>query len=548
MNRREFIMDPATDSRPKNNVEVSRTLTGLTPYTGTWTTSEVKHLLRRTMFSANKADVDYFHSLGLTGAINELLSTVNSSSPPLYTSSLYADPNVPLGQTWVNAPFDSIANTYRRTSYRSWWIGLMINQSRSITEKMVLFWHNHFSTEVATIGDVRYAYNHNVLLRQYALGNFKNLTKAISIDPSMLKYLNGYLNTNSAPDENYGRELQELFTVGKDANGQPYYTEDDVRYASKILTGYRIDAANVVSYFDSTRHDTTDKYFSAYYNNTIVSGQSGSAGQNELDDLLNMIFAAPDVALNICRKLYRFFVYYEIDAAVEANVIQPLAQLFRSNNYDILPVLDALFSSEHFFDILNRGAIIKSPTDFLVAACRDFNVIFPDATSYVEQYGLWNKIYSSGSSLGQAVGDPPNVAGWPAYYSAPQYHELWINASTLPTRNAFTDRMSANGYASGSSRINFDFVTYTESLTNPSDPNLLIAEVIDRHYCFDVSQTLKDFLKGYLLSGQITDAYWTIAWNDYVNAPANTSYYNIVQTRLKGMYQYLLELAEYQLS
>ena len=108
---------------------------------------------------------------------------------------------------------------------------------------MTLFWSNHFSTQTTIVQDPRYSYRTNALCRQYALGNFKTLTKLITLDPGMLKYLNGYLNTASAPDENYGRELQELFTVGKDENGIPYYSESDVQQAAKVLTGYRVNNA-----------------------------------------------------------------------------------------------------------------------------------------------------------------------------------------------------------------------------------------------------------------------------------------------------------------
>ncbi len=550
MNRREFFTDPVTETKKEPIASAARTQTGLTPYAGSWTLAEVKHLLRRVFCGATKADCDYFLSLNLNAAIAEILTPPASlPSPPLYTATTnYADPNVAFGQTWITAPYDNTANPYRRTSFRSWWISQLLNPGHSISEKMVLFWHNHFSTEINSYNDARYAYNYNALLRQYALGNFQLFTKAISLDPAMLKYLNGDSNTASAPDENYGRELQELFTVGKDANGIPYYSEDDVKNAAKVLTGYRVNSGTATSYFDSTRHNTTTKTFSAYYGNTVITGLTGAAGQNELDDLLNMIFATQEVALNICRKLYRFFVYYEIDATTETNVIIPLAQIFRSNNYDITPVLQTLFSSEHFFDPANRGALIKTPIDFTVSLCRDLNVVFPDANSLLDQYTLWYKIYTQTTNMGQIIGDPPNVAGWPAYYSEPLYHELWINATTLPARNSFSDRMFGNGYSTGSSNIKIDVVAYTATLSNASDPNILIQEVIDRHYCFDASQTLKDYLKSYLLSGQITDSYWTQAWLDYITDPTNTAFSSIVQSRLKAMYQYLLDLAEYQLS
>ena len=322
--------------------------------------------------------------------------------------------------------------------------------------------------------------------------------------------------------------------------------------AAHVLTGYRVNSTTITSYFDSIRHDPTDKTFSAFYSNTVITGRSGAAGANELDDMLDMIFLTNEVALNICRKLYRFFVYYEIDSAAETNVIQPLATIFRNSNYDIVPVLSTLFSSEHFFDTLNRGSIIKAPVDAVMGFCRDYNVVFPTASNLTAQYALWYKLAQEVAVLTQNIGDPPNVAGWPSYYQEPQYHELWINAVTLPARNLFTDVMVNNGINGSGSNIVADVVAYTvivdASLASSGDPDLLIQAVIDLHYSEDVSQTVKDYLKSILLSGQISNSYWTNAWIDYQSDPTNPTYYNIVATRLRAMYQYIMDLSEYQLS
>ena len=556
MNRRDLLTLDLPKPKPKHQdfSKVARTQSGLAPYTGTWTLAEVKHLLRRAMFGSAKADANYF--LGISGGVSSAITALLTPSgaapaPPVWTyDSSYSDPNVAEGATWISAPYDSSANSYRTKSFKAWWTGLMLNQPRTIEEKMTLFWSNHFSTETASVNDARYSYKTNALCRQYALGNFKTLTKLITLDPGMLKYLNGSQNRAGAPDENYGRELQELFTVGKDANGNPYYTQDDVEAAAHVLTGYQIDATNIVSIFTPSRHDTTNKTFSAYYNNTVITGQGGAAGANELDDLLTMIFSKDEVASNICRKLYRFFIYYDIDAATETDVIQPLATIFRNNNYEIAPVLSALFSSEHFFDPLNRGCIIKTPLDLLVGFHRDYGVVFPDGTSanIIAQYAHWYKVSQYAALIAQNMGDPPNVAGWPAYYQEPQFHELWINSDTLPYRNAYTDSLVNTGINSSGHTIILDSVGYTATLDSPGDPDLLIQEVLDRHYGEDVSSTVSDYLKNILLSGQISNSYWTDAWNNYINNPTNTTYYNIIQTRLRSMYQYIMDLSEYQLS
>jgi len=377
MDRRSFITANTHTKSPE-----FRTNTGLFPYSPPFGNAEIMHLLRRVLFGVKPNDISKVKGKSLDEVLDMLLIADPTPNPPVnnYNNTNYTDPVVPLGQSWVTAPNDGNATGYRHSSFKSWWAGLMLNQNTSIHEKMVLFWHNHFATETVDINDARYSYKHNALLRKFALGNFKTLVKEITLDPGMLRYLNGYLNNKTSPDENYGRELQELFTLGKGPKSN--YTESDVKQAAKVLTGYTVNATTITSAFDSTRHDTGNKQFSSFYNNTLITGKTGAAGATELDELINMIFLQPETALYICRRLYRFFVYYEIDQATETNLIEPLAALFRSNNYEIKPVLKALFSSEHFFDPVNRACMIKGPVDYCIGLCREFNVVFSAFNRY----------------------------------------------------------------------------------------------------------------------------------------------------------------------
>jgi uncharacterized protein (DUF1800 family) len=543
MDRRSFITANTQIKSPE-----FRTNTGLFPYYPPFGNAEIIHLLRRVLFGVKQADIAKVKGKTLDEVLNLLLTADPTPAPPVnnYNNTSYTDPVVPLGQSWVTATNDGNATGYRNTSFKSWWAGLMLNQNTSIHEKMVLFWHNHFATETIDINDARYSYKQNALLRSFALGNFKVLVKEITLDPGMLRYLNGYLNNKTSPDENYGRELQELFTLGKGPKSN--YTESDVKQAAKVLTGYTVNATTITSGFDSTKHDTGNKQFSSFYNNTIITGKTGAAGATELDELINMIFLQPETALYICRRLYRFFVYYEIDAATETNVIAPLAAIFRSNNYEIKPVLKALFSSEHFFDPVNRACLIKGPVDFCIGLCREFNIVFPVSTDTVNHYYMHEYIRTQASNMQQNLGDPPSVAGWAAYYQEPQFHELWINADTLPRRNQFSDTMIGNGYTRNGKNITIDILSFVDSLSNPADPNILISDSLSIIYSIDISQEVKDFLKSILLSGQSTDSYWTAAWVTYkanVNIAANRT---IVLTRLKSMFKYLMNLPEYQLS
>ena len=566
MDRREFLtLETGQAPIHQDFSHIFRTQSGLAPYTGAWTISEVRHLLKRTMFGSKKSDIDYFLSLSMNDSVDTILELINHPpftppAPPVnnYSATLN-DPNCAAGQPWPGTADTNNGTVYtynsRKRSLKSWWISQMVAQPRSIREKMVLFYSNHFVIEFDTVTVSTYVYKYNELLRANALGNFKTLTREITINSAMLKYLNGDKNTNTAPNENYGRELQELFTVGKDATGNPPYTEDDVQAAARVLTGWKNDlvggltsANGFNSYFEPTKHDVNDKLFSSFYGGATITGQSGMNGALEMDDLMNMIFAKDEVALNICRRLYRFFVYYEIDAATETNVIEPLAQIFRTNNYEIVPTLSALFKSEHFFDVLNRGCVIKSPIDLTVGMSREFDVVFPDSSNLAGQYAAWDRLRTQASSMSQDAGDPPSVAGWQAYYQQPSYHEMWINSDSLPKRNQFTDRMASNGYTSNGATLIFDPVTFTASLTNPADPVLLIDEVLSLLYSIDVSQTLKDYLLTILLSGQTANYYWTNAWDDYMGDPTNTGYLMIVQTRLQSFYRYIMDLSEYQLA
>lgn len=561
MDRRDFISaGKAKKEIPVQFSAPARTLSGLNPYTGPWTANEAMHLLRRTMFGAQKADVDAFTAMTMSQAVDSLLNvSVAQTQPPPpvknYNNSVTpTDPDnaIPQGQTWVNINTnDGTVNSGRVASFKNWWMGQMINQERNVLEKMTLFWHNHFATEADTINRAIWTYQNNAMIRKNALGNFKTFVKDVTIDPGMLQYLNGYLNTNTAPDENYGRELQELFTVGKGLdNATPPYSEADVKAVAKVLTGWQINVTTNTSVFNSSRHDSTNKQFSAFYNNTVITGRTGAtAGDLELNDLLNMIFATNDVAMHICRKLYRWFIYYDIDAATEINVINPLAQVFRSNNYDIKPVLSALFKSEHFFDVLNQGCIIKSPIDFVVGLCREFGVQFPVLSDFAGNYNCWQSVNSLSISFQQNIGDPPNVAGWIPYYQAPQFHEIWINSDTFPKRNQFTDQMLLTGYTRGGKTIKIDPTVFAKTLPAPADPNKLISDSIIYLFRMPLTQASMDQLKkDILLGGQTSDFYWSNAWNAWIANPNDMVNANIVKTKLKDLYQYLLKLAEYQLS
>jgi uncharacterized protein (DUF1800 family) len=518
--------------------------TGLDEYTGQWTRNEVAHLLKRTMFGATKQDIDYFLTMSMSEAVDELLNNIRTVSPPVRDYGLiedqegvfYDDLGVAKGDTWINDPNTKSAsqilsaiNQLRTNSLMKWWAGLIINQQRSIEEKMVLFWHHHYSVQQENVGDSQILYHHHKLLRDNVLGNVKDLTRNVAIDPAMLLHLNGFLNSKQAPDENFARELQELFTIGRGSGSG--FTEEDVITAARVLTGWRYDTIPVVSTrFDSGEHDSGSKQFSAFYSNTVISGNSD--GYSELDALINMIYATDESCKFICRKLYKWFVYYDIDDNVEANIITPLATILRNNNFEIKPVLLTLFKSEHFFDPDNQSCYIKAPFDFLAGTMRELNVTYPDYTDYVNGYPLFDKIYQAGAIMQQELFQPPDVSGYAAYVQDPMNYELWVNSNSLPARANFS-----NGLISDSL---IDTVAFARNSADPSDPDQLVTDMTTMMLRYPLSDTSKDYVKNNFLLNKTSDnSVWTNAWN--------TNNTTVIVPALNQLFQFIMNLPEYHL-
>jgi len=525
----------------------------LDAYAGPWDKDAVKHLVRRTMFGARKDDIQYFTGLGLNASINQLLDTSSPlPAPPVKEygvgNAQMPDTVIGPGETWVNDPNnDGTIASFRRSSFKKWWVGNLINQERTLRENMCIFWHNHFATETNEVGNAQYVYKHHNLIRSNPLGNIKSLVRAMTIDPAMLVYLNGQNNNRVAPDENYAREIQELFVIGKGPGAD--FTEYDVKEAAKLLTGWRNNATKIESFFDPNRHDSTNKKFSSFYGNKVIAGRTGAtAGDLELNEFIDMLFATNEAALFLCRRLYIWFVYYKITPEVEAGVIAPLAKIMRDSNYEVKPVLKALLSSSHFFDMMNRGCQIKSPVDMMIGLLREFEVKFPAADLYTTSYGVWNQMLSYFTNLQQNLGDPPDVSGWKAYYQEPGYYEYWINTDTLPRRIQYLEVLVGNGYTVGGFKVVVDGLTYVRKMPAPRDPNKVIDELADHLLGISISAQHKAQLKrDILLSGQSDDLYWTTAWDLYISTPSNMANTKYVTTAITNLIKYMVGLPEYQL-
>lgn len=527
---------------------VNRTMSGLSKYQGEWTYESAAHLLRRALFGPKQSEIETSITLGLDGTIAALLDLTEPipSGPVNYL--VQTDPNVPLGEIWVDAPKVIGKEAQRRNSLSAWRVGLMIHQNFSLREKMTLFWQNHFAMENTLSGDARWSYQFIELVMKSYAGNFRQMVKDVTVNPAILVYLNGNTNQAKAPNENFARELFELFTIGKgpvDGDGSyTYYTEEDIQAASKVLTGWRTSVADNAAYFQSNRHDTTSKTFSSKFDNVVID----DAQESEYQLLVEVIFQQERTSEYICEKLYRFFIYYLIDEQVMANVIKPMAQILRDNDFEIRPVLVALFSSQHFFDQINRGALIKTPLDFLIGILRQVPNDAPQDIDYNSSYRFWKLIQNAASDQQQDIGNLPNVAGWPAYYQAPLYHQSWINSVTLPLRDKVKNYyFRNNGIPAGDLKIKLNALGILNEISVPSDPNTLISEISKWLFPIAIEDAQKDYLKSILIPG-LPDFEWTVEYNYYKDNPADEAAAKSIQDKLTLLLTTIFSFAEYHLS
>ncbi|MFN0158190.1 MAG: DUF1800 family protein [Bacteroidota bacterium] len=452
---------------------------------------KIRHLYRRTAFAPKVSEVQAALPLTLESCVNGLLSP-----QPVPTALLWAS-DLPFPTPLTNEQ-QQIYNQ-RRRELREWWIRLMLTQAPSLTEKMTLFWHGHFATQVSDVKVPQHMVRQNALFRQYASGNFKDLVKAVAIDPAMLLYLDGHQNKVGNPNENFARELLELFTMGVDN-----YTQFDIQEAARAFTGWRVSGLD--SSFVSSRHDFGVKTF------------LGHTGNFTGNDIIDIIFEQPVTARFICRKLYKFFVY----EAVNEQIIDQLSVILRNNNYKISSVLEALLKSSHFFDPMFLGADISGPVERSVGAIRQLNITVDPLSTVVPKF-----VRTETPDMGQELLEPPNVAGWPGY-------RQWISTTTLLLRNAFTDAI-VTGRNINNNDIGFevDPIAFAQQFSSPNDVFQLVTDICDHLIPLPINAARKDVLVQTLLQG-IDPGDWSLA---YPEAGA----------RITNLLKVVFRMAEYQL-
>jgi uncharacterized protein (DUF1800 family) len=527
---------------------------GLSPYQGPWTRSEAAHLLRRASFGPTQDEIREAHQLGLDGAVAKLFEPTVLPDPPInYINT--TDPFVPVGDTWIDAAYVVGINLrgYRVQSLYAWTVNNMLTGGFNIREKMTLFWHNHYATEMGVVNDPKFQYRYINLLRSNATGNFRELTKLITIDPTMLRYLNGNQNTRNNPNENYARELLELFTIGKGPQVGPgdytNYTEDDILEIAKVLTGWRDRGYNtndptveVTVEFRNNVHTLGEKTLSHRFDNHVIP----ELGDQEYAYLIDRIFEKPACALFLARKLYRWFVYYDITPEIEVDVINPLADLILANDYDISEALKALLSSEHFFDACIRGAMIKHPIDYMMSMLRKSGWSAPG--DLVIQYRYWRLIHPYYDAMQMGYFNPPGVSGWKAWYQDPAWYQSWLTSVTLPLRANAAIQFAYTGIQVGNNgRAMFPVLEWVATLDDPTLPDAVIDGLALQLFAHPVSETKKAYLKEVLLPG-LPDYEWTLEYTDHLADPNNTELANAVANKLRNLIATMMQMPEYQLS
>ncbi|MBK6903149.1 MAG: DUF1800 domain-containing protein [Saprospirales bacterium] len=528
---------------------------GLLPYAGPWAFEQAAHLLRRATFGPTIPQIKWALDQGLSATLAKLFEEGPLPNPPV--NPYYPDdPGVPIGETWVEAPYLNVdlneQMEYRGKSLYSWNIGLIWNEDLSIREKLTLFWHNHFPLNA--INDPKFMFRNNNTLRSHAWGNFRQLTKEITIDPSMLIYLNGNQNKAGNPNENYARELLELFTVGKGPQIGPgdysNYTEQDVAEVARILSGWRdfgftLDSPDgqIGSTFLPDKHDEGVKTLSYHFGNVSIPNM----GDQEYAHLIDLIFEQDEVARFICRKLYRWFVFYQIPDDVEANVIEPMAQVLIDNDYEIRYALEALLGSQHFFDMQYSGLIIKNPIEFMMSIVKTLEV--DTSTELDKLHDSWYRVFGFASGVQMAYYEVPEVAGWQAYYRAPLFYRNWLNASTLPLRMAHTDTFMTNGYypfQGNGDLMRVDVIKLAASLDDPLNPDSVVDELARLLFPQPISPERHAVLKEILLPG-LPDFEWTVEYGDYLADPANSDLASAVDAKLRALVKAMLSMPDFYL-
>lgn len=477
-------------------------MAGIQPYQPSsgkpWDKRRVIHLYRR---------------LGMGPTPAQIQAGLNSDPLALIDSLLIGTKNkaLPSPPIWANYTAKDYENTDNlKFIHRDEFFDAMFDEmlSDGVRSQLVLFWHNHFVTELDVYDCNNYLWNYYTLLHKYCLGNFKQFVIDMGKSPAMLVYLNGNQNEVGQPNENYARELMELFTMGEN-NG---YTQTDVVEVSKALTGWRCNMYECTSVsFANNKFDNSEK---------TIFGKKGKWNYNDVHDLI-FNERKNQVAQYICGKFYAHFIHQKVDQ----EFVLALAEIFINSNWEILPVMQALFKSDHFFDDGIIGSVIKSPINCMIELAR---LSGTKPINIRERYGTFR--YGS-DNLGMEILNPINVAGWPG-------HHDWINENTLTQRWNYC-REIINTFTNDKNREDLRAMAIGLSSPKINDPDhitrALTLHFIGRPLDENLHESAVLYLKGDIPQNYFDDQSWNLEWNE---APF----------QIGNLLVYLSKLPEFQLS
>lgn len=347
--------------------------------------SKIKHLYWRAGFGLSPQEWEERKNWRITKAVDQLFKEAKAAGPlqALNVSSVTSKP------TKEQRKMERKRVGRQNTA----WLVRMANPNESaLMERMSLFWHGHFacSSKLSKL-----AFNQINAIREHALGNFRDLVLAVAKDPSMIRYLNNQQNKKNKPNENFARELMELFTIGRGN-----YTEQDIKEAARAFTGWSSNLGGKFV-FRRRQHDFGSKTF------------MGKTGKFDGDEIIDIILEQRATAQFICTKIYRYFVNEKVDT----RIVNRLADQFYKSDYNIEALMRSIFTSDWFYDKKNIGIKIKSPVDLVVGMSRGLNI----------QYDNEQALIFAQKALGQVLFNPPNVAGWAG-------GKAWIDNSTMMLR------------------------------------------------------------------------------------------------------------------
>lgn len=576
---------------------------------GTLGIRNAAHLLRRATFGATKAELETFAALTPVQAMEALFhQTLPDPQPPI-------DPKT--GIEWIySGVTDANSEGFKLENYYlAWHLGQMMSAgvpanlslAYSAREKIVFFLHTHFTTIKSKVFSIPALFFQNLLFRQFALDsdldetyNIKNLTVKISVDNAMLRLLDGNQNVKGRVNENYARELLELYTIGRGLAGKipdglatgDYYvfTEQDVQAAARVLSGWNadLDFATIDkdtglprgrvrgSALNASSHDNDAKTFSHRFNSqsvipdpTLLNGTNPTEASalDEIRQLIDIIYSSEETARNICWKIYRFFVHAPHDlwepgnkvAYIDEHIITPMAEMLRSNGYKIQPVIENLLRSEHFYhsgnaEVVddNYGSIIKSPLDLAVGTLRTFGVTVPDMNTDVDGfYRITEYLLRVVEDLGMTFYEPYDVAGYEAYHQFPIYNRIWITPNSLAKRYDFIRHLFQYEMPSTVSIDVLEYVSANFSAEASDARQLIIALArtllpMAENLTFDgdaddnstlTAQRLNYFMERFLQ--EFDEAYWTTRWNNGAGD---------LRDQLIFLFNAMLQTPEYQLA